>query len=297
MLKRSSPGNDNSGVDPTEGGTDFSTWTEKEIKDFLDRRGEDYDDCKGFEDLVIRAKECEHNTGLATKVGDDVVGEPGGEEEDPLDAFMKDIEAADQTVSEKLKHKGDIIDIEDPGADFMASKEQDGQRQEGNVPGEQNVADNQEGDEQNMGIQILDPLAHQQIEYEPFNKDFYDEVAFLSNLDAAAVAAKRREHKIRAYGGDVPCPVNSFAQCGFDRTLLATIEKSGFKAPTAIQSQVMPVVLSGRDVLVGLLSLEFCFARFCIRSGFISSIKLAGHRTNWKWKDCGFYIADDGSFT
>jgi hypothetical protein len=45
-------------------GTDFTTWSEKEIVAFLDRRGEDHDDCIDAFALVERAKECEHNTGV-----------------------------------------------------------------------------------------------------------------------------------------------------------------------------------------------------------------------------------------
>ena len=44
-------------------GTDFTSWSEKEIIAFLDRRGEDYEDCIDAFALVARAQECEHNTG------------------------------------------------------------------------------------------------------------------------------------------------------------------------------------------------------------------------------------------
>ena len=45
-------------------GTDFTSWSEKEIVAFLDRRGEDHDDCLDAFALVARAQECEHNTGV-----------------------------------------------------------------------------------------------------------------------------------------------------------------------------------------------------------------------------------------
>ena len=41
----------------------------------------------------------------------------------------------------------------------------------------------------------------------------------------------------------------SFAHFGFDDELMALIRKSEFSQPTAIQSQAIPVALSGRDII------------------------------------------------
>ncbi|WIA29633.1 hypothetical protein OEZ86_012120 [Tetradesmus obliquus] len=46
-------------------GTDFTQWSEADIKAFLDERGGDFDDCSSFEQLVERAVETEINTGPA----------------------------------------------------------------------------------------------------------------------------------------------------------------------------------------------------------------------------------------
>lgn len=45
--------------------TDFSAWTDEQIKTFLDNRGGDYDDCVSRPALLERAREVEINTGRA----------------------------------------------------------------------------------------------------------------------------------------------------------------------------------------------------------------------------------------
>lgn len=62
----------------------------------------------------------------------------------------------------------------------------------------------------------------------------------------------RRELDIHVSGFDPPRPIKTFGQAGFDHLLLGTIKRAGYDAPTAIQAQALPAVLSGRDVLVGL---------------------------------------------
>lgn len=60
----------------------------------------------------------------------------------------------------------------------------------------------------------------------------------------------RRQLGIRVSGFDAPRPVKTFQQCGFQSALLGAVRKAGFTAPTPIQAQALPAVLSGRDVLV-----------------------------------------------
>jgi hypothetical protein len=63
----------------------------------------------------------------------------------------------------------------------------------------------------------------------------------------------RRDLDIHVSGFDAPRPVKTFGQAGFDHLLLGTIKRAGYEAPTAIQAQALPAVLSGRDVLVSAL--------------------------------------------
>lgn len=45
----------------------------------------------------------------------------------------------------------------------------------------------------------------------------------------------------------VPAPVKSFKHAGFDDLLLSEVVRQGFEAPTPIQAQALPVVMSVRQ--------------------------------------------------
>lgn len=50
-------------------------------------------------------------------------------------------------------------------------------------------------------------------------------------------------------GFDAPKPVTSFGHFGFDEALMKAIRKSEYTQPTPIQSQSVPIALSGRDAI------------------------------------------------
>ncbi len=64
------------------------------------------------------------------------------------------------------------------------------------------------------------------------------------------VNAMRRHLELRISGFDAPRPIKLFEHCGFPAPLMAAVAKAGYEKPTAIQAQVLPAALSGRDVLV-----------------------------------------------
>jgi ATP-dependent RNA helicase DDX42 len=62
----------------------------------------------------------------------------------------------------------------------------------------------------------------------------------------------RRELALRVEGATpIPAPVRSFMHLNLDDrpALLEALAKAGFEAPTAVQAQALPCLLSGRDVL------------------------------------------------
>lgn len=65
----------------------------------------------------------------------------------------------------------------------------------------------------------------------------------------------RRPNSIQATGAEVCKPVESFKtlyqQFGITEYLKEAIKKSGFKAPTAVQSQVIPLMLDRREIICG----------------------------------------------
>ncbi|XP_078160791.1 P-loop containing nucleoside triphosphate hydrolases superfamily protein isoform X2 [Carex rostrata] len=98
-------------------------------------------------------------------------------------------------------------------------------------------------------IEPIPSLDHSVIDYEPFNKDFYDEKPSISGMSEQDVADYRRILAIRVSGFDVPKPIKLFEDCGFGAPLMSTISKQGYEKPTPIQCQALPVVLSGRDII------------------------------------------------
>lgn len=62
-----------------------------------------------------------------------------------------------------------------------------------------------------------------------------------------------RPNSIRTSGDDIPRPIQSFRalfdQYGVAEHLRVSIKKSGFKAPTAVQTQVIPLMIDRREVI------------------------------------------------
>lgn len=231
--------------------TDFTTWTQKEVIDFLDRRGEDHDDCFDFYALVARAQTCEQNTGPATKVVTDA-GDAGGQgdEEDALEAFMADLEEVtdDQRSTKKARTGDDDCDEPDAMADYIeahAAKQNQAQAKH-ETRTEPVVAHSDLTEEEHMAlreIQPLDAVDHSSIAYSGFKKAFYDESPDVFVLDDSEVEEIRKARQIHVSGVDVPKPVTSFEQCGFPARLMAAIKQAGYQKPTEIQAQVLPVRL------------------------------------------------------
>jgi len=85
----------------------------------------------------------------------------------------------------------------------------------------------------------------------PLMKDFYKPAASVLERSADEVASFHQKHdiKIRGLGSAAPQVVLDFAEVGFPSYISNELEKRGFKEPTVIQSQAMPIALSGRDLV------------------------------------------------
>ena len=91
---------------------------------------------------------------------------------------------------------------------------------------------------------------HSKVDYEPFRKNFYMEPGEIANMTEEEVADLRLElDGIKVRGVDVPKPVTNWAQCGLGVQVLDVIKSLGYAGPTSIQSQAIPAVMSGRDVI------------------------------------------------
>ncbi|KAL4424909.1 hypothetical protein ABPG77_009638 [Micractinium sp. CCAP 211/92] len=261
-------------------GTDFRQWSEAEVRTFLDQRGEDYDDCPDFDALCKRAAECEANTGpaqrpsLAAAGGEEAEG-AGGDEVDPLDAFMAEI--GQMEAAPPAKPRSERVEEEDHVTDFVKARRRGqlnsvfvagaaaGRAPGGDVEDVYKVAaavdaatgagagcDYDSEDElagKKKDVEALAALEHDGIAYAEFNKDFYDEAPEVAAMAPAQVNEYRRQLGMRVSGFDPPKPIKLFSQCGFGAPLAAAITKAGYREPTAIQAQALPAALSGRDVL------------------------------------------------
>ena len=62
-------------------------------------------------------------------------------------------------------------------------------------------------------------------------------------------AEVRRRRRILVEGEDCPPPIETFREMKFPSVLLRSLERKGILAPTPIQIQAIPALLSGRDVI------------------------------------------------
>ncbi|MCJ1314569.1 pre-mRNA processing RNA-helicase [Agyrium rufum] len=91
---------------------------------------------------------------------------------------------------------------------------------------------------------------HAKVRYDTFRKNFYHEPSELSELTEGEVADLRLElDGIKIRGVDVPKPVQKWSQCGLGVQSLSVIDKLGYEKPSAIQTQAIPSIMSGRDVI------------------------------------------------
>ena len=91
---------------------------------------------------------------------------------------------------------------------------------------------------------------HAKHAYQPFRKSFYHEPAELSEMTEEELADLRLElDGIKVRGLNVPKPVLKWSQCGLGMQTLSVIQKLEYEKPTSIQSQAIPAIMSGRDVI------------------------------------------------
>ena len=117
-------------------------------------------------------------------------------------------------------------------------------------------------------IEPLPVVDHSQIEYPEFCKEFYIEPQHLANLSTEQVNARRKKLDIKVFhchnhsnlgchnslqvtGFDCPNTVETFEELALGPVLMSAIKKQGYTAPTPVQAQAVPAILSGMD-LIGL---------------------------------------------
>ncbi|XP_051550146.1 probable ATP-dependent RNA helicase DDX59 [Myxocyprinus asiaticus] len=77
----------------------------------------------------------------------------------------------------------------------------------------------------------------------------YKEDPFISELTEEQIVRVKTELAIVTHGQEVCRPIIEFEHCNFPSALRMNLKKAGYEAPTPIQMQMVPVGLTGRDVI------------------------------------------------
>jgi ATP-dependent RNA helicase DDX46/PRP5 len=171
-----------------------------------------------------------------TRIDDDV---------DPLDAFMQDVDQEARRIDEadvanfgaKTGTNTRVLMGED---DDDVALNSDGELPESYYAKEAKRSKSKE-------VAAVD---HSKIKYEAFEKNFYIPPPEYRDLTKEEISDLRLELSgITIRGKDAPVPVTKWSQCGLNSTILDVITSLGYEKPTPIQSQAIPAVMSGRDVI------------------------------------------------
>ena len=166
------------------------------------------------------------------------------EEVDPLDAFMSGLSTA-PVRPRKTFSKGNTRQME-PEAMF-SDDEVDQTAVDSDNP--DNILSTAAAITKKKKKDIP-TINHGKIIYESFRKNFYSEPVDMADWSEEDVANLRMQlENIKVRGVDVPKPVQSWAQCGLGVQSSDVIKSLGYEAPTSIQAQAIPAIMSGRDVI------------------------------------------------
>ncbi|XP_028300221.1 putative ATP-dependent RNA helicase DDX59 isoform X1 [Gouania willdenowi] len=77
----------------------------------------------------------------------------------------------------------------------------------------------------------------------------YREDPLISGLTDEQLIRIKKELGILTQGNDIRRPIIEFEHCGFPSTLGRNLKKAGYDTPTPVQMQMVPVGLTGRDVI------------------------------------------------
>lgn len=185
------------------------------------------------------------------------------DDEDPLDAYMAGLEqqAARDLVTSKENAasgkdsvrgtRGDIDDMDDEESyyKYMEENPLNNADDTSDVEIEYDEDGNPLAPAKKKFIDPLPPIDHSEIDYEPFEKNFYTPHEDIEKLTHQQVEELKKNLGVKITGPDPPRPVSSFAHLGFDEQLMRAIRRSEYTQPTPVQAAGVPAALSGRDII------------------------------------------------
>jgi ATP-dependent RNA helicase DDX46/PRP5 len=195
---------------------------------------------------------------------------------DPLDAFMAGVKDEVKKVNaedlQKMVGSGRLPDRGDDRMNEAGADDDDGE-----VEAEDELDATDLNPEDILALAAkkarkkdLAAVDHNKIKYEPFRKEFYippPEVAAMTDEEADLLRLELDSIKIR--GVDCPRPVAKWSHFGLHASVYAlflwflllfhsyfflffsldVIKRLNYTAPTSIQAQAIPAIMSGRDVI------------------------------------------------
>lgn len=187
------------------------------------------------------AAQTDGDTEMADESNQATKAEEEEEEIDPLDAFMSGLtEAAPKKPVVRFSKKK-----QEPQAIFGDENDMDM-----SAVGEGDAEDFLAIANKTRKKKDIPSVDHAKMNYESIRKSFYTEPVDLAEMTEEEVASLRLElDGIKVRGVDVPKPVQKWSQCGLGVQTLDVIRKLGYENPTSIQSQAIPSIMSGRDVI------------------------------------------------
>ena len=282
---------------------EMGRWSEDQLRDFLEIKGESHEDLRTHAELLRRAVDAETGATGARHDNDDAPAPTGDaandddDDDDPFEAFMAgiadEVKAAPaprpaHTAANKPTRAtlDDDDDDDDPMMSFVRARASGKTTAAGTrtanaaaavsgleIPLANSSAAGVDDEDVYAAAAAADAAAtggtqlcarpgrpgasepaprvdHSRIEYGDFNRDFYVEAPEISSMAPDAVEATRRRLDLHVLGVDPPNPVGRFGQCGgLSAETLKILKRMGYVEPTPIQSQAIPALLQGRDVV------------------------------------------------
>ncbi|GAA5970789.1 hypothetical protein JCM11641_004456 [Rhodosporidiobolus odoratus] len=171
------------------------------------------------------------------------------EEEDELDAFMSSVNAKVRQVEkdDKAKIGGKKVAEVEPEGDGEGAEEEEDDVAKVGMSAQEILA--LAAKKIKKGRELQAPN-HSMIDYLPFRKAFYTappEVAELTQEEVNALRLELDDIKIR--GAEPPKPATKWSYFGLPAACIDVIKSLEYVAPTSIQAQAIPAIMSGRDII------------------------------------------------
>ncbi|XP_010071716.1 PREDICTED: probable ATP-dependent RNA helicase DDX46 [Pterocles gutturalis] len=244
-------------------------WREEQRKKAMENIGELKKEIEEMKQGKKWSLEDDDDDEEETAEGEKEGEEAEDEELDPLDAYMEEVkEEVKKFNMRSVKGGGGsekksgptvtkVVTVVTTKKAAVESEKKKGELMENDQDAMEYSSEEEEVDLQTAltGYQtkqrkLLEPVDHGKIEYEPFRKNFYVEVPELAKMTPEEVNVYRLELEgITVKGKGCPKPIKTWVQCGISMKILTALKKHGYEKPTPIQTQAIPAIMNGRDLI------------------------------------------------